>query len=354
MVPSSRGVGAPNAWPCGGCGGRRAAAKRSLPARPDEGRAFASSAGTTALGGSAGSPSLPPQTVNGRTFAEMEITAPVYPDFCLAVPVRKQGACWKPYQAPSLYSGGAEAGGEGVASFPASDGDAKAQHPLPRHRAPWKTRPSLPVGGVPVLSVSQPPGAAPCPGQQTKSGYRGARLAPGFGRAEKRAIVPARCQPRRQPLPRTGVAQAAWRDAAEPAAAAPWLGWWGERQPWSSSAWPRGWRPAQSSLVSRGAGRVMRGAGDRASGTGGQSDSRDCGAGTSKAQTSAGQREFAKKWGFLIPMVGLGSENTPCTSHSPGTPVLPWTVWGQKCKKPNLKKSLSLPETPLAMMFMPC
>lgn len=120
MVPSPRDGGAPDICPWGGCGGRRAAAKRSLPSVFDAGRAFAFSAGTAALEGSAGSPSLPPQTVNGRTFAEMEITAHVYPDFCLTVSVRKQGAHWKPCQALCLCLGGTEAGGKGLpVSLPA-------------------------------------------------------------------------------------------------------------------------------------------------------------------------------------------------------------------------------------------
>lgn len=102
-MPSSRDVRAPDTWPSRGHGGRRAAAKRSLPTVFDAGTAFAFSAGTAASGGSAGSPSLPPQTVNGRTFAEMEIMA--YVDFCLTVSVRKQWARWKPRQAPSLCSG---------------------------------------------------------------------------------------------------------------------------------------------------------------------------------------------------------------------------------------------------------
>lgn len=175
----------PDIWPCGDCGCRRAAAKRSLPAVFDAGRAFAFSAGTAALGGSASSPSLPPQMVNGRTFAEMEITAHVYPDFCLTMSVRKQGAHWKPRQAPSLCSGGNGGGREGTAYFSASDSDAKAWHLLTPHRAPLKTCPSLLVGGVPVLRASQLSRAAPCPGQQTKSGYTGTRPAPALWQGKR-------------------------------------------------------------------------------------------------------------------------------------------------------------------------
>ncbi|XP_068008321.1 protein eva-1 homolog C-like isoform X2 [Melanerpes formicivorus] len=69
-------------------------------------------------------------------------------------------------------------GRQGAAGFAASDGDAKARLPLTHHQVPLKTCPSLPVGGVHVLRVSQLSRAAPCPGQQTKTGYTGTRLAP--------------------------------------------------------------------------------------------------------------------------------------------------------------------------------
>ncbi|XP_051642041.1 protein eva-1 homolog C-like isoform X3 [Manacus candei] len=121
------------------------------------------------LGGSSGSLSLPPDRVNGRTFAEIEITAHMYPDFCPTVPGRKLGALRKPLQALSICPGGTEAGGRGLPVFPASSGDAKAWHWLTRRRVPLKTCP-LPRGGVPVLRVNRLSRAAPGPGQQTKSG----------------------------------------------------------------------------------------------------------------------------------------------------------------------------------------
>ncbi|XP_052669319.1 protein eva-1 homolog C-like isoform X1 [Harpia harpyja] len=79
---------------------------------------------------------------------------------------------------PVPLFGGNGGGREGAAGFSASDSDAKARHPLTRHGVPLKTCPSLPVGGVPVLRVSQLSRAAPRPGQQTKSGYTGTRPAP--------------------------------------------------------------------------------------------------------------------------------------------------------------------------------
>ncbi|XP_075619964.1 protein eva-1 homolog C isoform X4 [Balearica regulorum gibbericeps] len=64
------------------------------------------------------------------------------------------------------------------------------RHPLIRHGAPSQTRCSLPVGGVPVLRVSQLSRAAPCPGQQTKSGYTVARLAPAPWQGRKASHCP--------------------------------------------------------------------------------------------------------------------------------------------------------------------
>lgn len=71
-------------------------------------------------GGSSGSLSLLPHRVNGRTFAEIEITAHRYQDFCLTMSGRKLGALWKPCQVLFLCPGGTEVGGKGLpVSLPA-------------------------------------------------------------------------------------------------------------------------------------------------------------------------------------------------------------------------------------------
>lgn len=91
---------------------------------------------------------------------------------------------------PIPLFGGNGGGREGAAGFSTSGSDAKARHPLTHHGSPLKTCPSLTVGGVPVLRVSQLSRAAPCPGQQTKSGYTGTRPAPVLWQCREASYCP--------------------------------------------------------------------------------------------------------------------------------------------------------------------
>lgn len=188
---------------------------------------------------------------------------------------------------PIPLLGGNGGGREGAAGFSTSKGDAKAQHPLTRLRK--RVPPSLPVGGVPVLRVSQLSRAAPCPGQQTKSGYTGARPAPALWQGREVNHCPHAPQPQHQTR---GGCQVGHSRAGSGCTMARLVG------------------PAAALLLlclavgleaspelsgESGRGQDDKGCWGPHQCEGGRSDSRVGGVGTNEAQTGVGQSEFAKK-----------------------------------------------------------
>ncbi|XP_075369427.1 protein eva-1 homolog C-like isoform X2 [Mycteria americana] len=139
----------------------------------------------------------------------MEITAHVYPDFCLTVAVRKPGARWKPRQAPSLCSGERRREGRGCRFLRQQQ---RCQGTAPAHppRSAFGSTSLPPRGRCPCARSVPAAQSSPWPWAAHKERARGRPPSPGALAGQRseplspRAASPgaSRCQgPGRQRLP---------------------------------------------------------------------------------------------------------------------------------------------------------